>query len=54
MRPTMADVAQRAGTSVSTVSLVLNKKPGVSPEMRTAVLEAAKELRDASLDESGR
>jgi LacI family transcriptional regulator len=44
MRTTMADVAQRAGTSVSTVSLVLNNKPGVSPEMRVAVLEAAAEL----------
>ena len=44
MRATMADVAQRAGTSVSTVSLVLNDKPGVSPEMRKAVLDAATEL----------
>lgn len=44
MRATMADVAQRAGTSVSTVSLVLNNKPGVSPEMRRTVLQAVEEL----------
>jgi LacI family transcriptional regulator len=44
MRATMADVAQRAGTSVSTVSLVLNNKPGVSSEVRKAVLDAADEL----------
>jgi LacI family transcriptional regulator len=44
MRTTMADVAQRAGTSVSTVSLVLNNKPGVSSEVRQAVVEAAEEL----------
>jgi LacI family transcriptional regulator len=44
MRPTMADVAQRAGTSVSTVSLVLNNKPGVSSEVRKAVLDAAEEM----------
>lgn len=44
MRTTMADVAQQAGTSVSTVSLVLNNKPGVSPEVRQAVVEAAEEL----------
>jgi DNA-binding LacI/PurR family transcriptional regulator len=44
MRPTMSDVAERAGTSVSTVSLVLNNKLGVSPEVRQAVVEAAEEL----------
>jgi LacI family transcriptional regulator len=44
MRTTMADVAQRAGTSVSTVSLVLNHKPGVSDEVREVVIEAAEEL----------
>jgi LacI family transcriptional regulator len=44
MRPTMADVAQRAGVSTSTVSLVLNDKPGVSEQTRAAVLEIAQEL----------
>jgi LacI family transcriptional regulator len=44
MSPTMADVAQRAGVSTSTVSLVLNDKPGVSERTRAAVLEAAREL----------
>lgn len=44
MRVTMSDVAERAGTSVSTVSLVLNNRLGVSPEVRQAVVEAAGEL----------
>jgi LacI family transcriptional regulator len=44
MSPTMKDVARRAGVSKATVSLVLNKKPGVSPETRQAVLLAAEEL----------
>jgi DNA-binding LacI/PurR family transcriptional regulator len=42
--PTMAEVAERAGVSKSTVSLVLNDKPRVSPELRQAVLSAASEL----------
>jgi DNA-binding LacI/PurR family transcriptional regulator len=44
MPPTMADVAERAGVSKSTVSLVLNDKPTVSSELRKAVLKAASEL----------
>ena len=40
----MDDVALKAGVSKSTVSLVLNDKPGVSPEMKEAVLLAAEEL----------
>jgi LacI family transcriptional regulator len=40
----MADVAQRAGVSTSTVSLVLNDKPGVSEQTRTAVLEVVHEI----------
>jgi DNA-binding LacI/PurR family transcriptional regulator len=40
----MDDVAQRAGVSKATVSLVLNKKPGVSPGTRQAVLLAAERL----------
>jgi len=40
----MADVAQRAGVSTSTVSLVMNEKPGVSDQMRAAVLAIAQEL----------
>ena len=40
----MEDVAQRAGVSKATVSLVLNKKPGVSPETQQAVLLATEEL----------
>lgn len=44
MSSTMADVAERAGVSKSTVSLVLNDKPSVSAELRAAVLKAAAEL----------
>jgi DNA-binding LacI/PurR family transcriptional regulator len=44
MPTTMAEVARRAGVSKSTVSLVLNDRPTVSPELRQAVLQAASEL----------
>jgi DNA-binding LacI/PurR family transcriptional regulator len=43
-RPTMADVAEKAGVSTSTVSLVLNDKPGISPEVRIAVMQAVDDL----------
>lgn len=44
MRPTMTDVAKKAGVSIGTVSLVLNEKPGISAEVRTQVLQTAEEL----------
>ncbi len=44
MRPTMADVADLAGVSISTVSLVLNEKPGISSEVRASVRQAVEEL----------
>lgn len=44
IRPTMADVAEKAGVSTSTVSLVLNDKPGISPEVRIAVMQAVDDL----------
>jgi len=40
----MEDVAHLAGVSKTTVSLVLNRKPGISPETQQAVLRAAEEL----------
>jgi LacI family transcriptional regulator len=40
----MRDVAAAAGVSLSTVSLVINGKPGVSPDRREQVLKAVKEL----------
>lgn len=40
----MEDVARKAGVSKSTVSFVLNEKPGVSPETVDAVLRAARDL----------
>ena len=44
LRPTMANVAEKAGVSISTVSLVLNQKPGVSAEVREIVQDAIEEL----------
>src|SRR3954453_12069142 len=43
-RPTIYDVAQRAGVSKSLVSLVLQNAPQVSPKRRAAVLDAIAEL----------
>ena len=43
-RPTIFDVASRAGVSKSLVSLVLRGQPGVSEPRRKAVLRAAEEL----------
>jgi LacI family transcriptional regulator len=42
--PTVREIAEFAGVSISTVSLVLNDKPGVSDEMRRHVLESASHL----------
>jgi LacI family transcriptional regulator len=41
---TMADVARASNVSLSTVSLVLNQKPGIPHETRLKVLQAAKTL----------
>jgi DNA-binding LacI/PurR family transcriptional regulator len=43
--PTVSEIAEHAGVAKSTVSLVLNNKPGVSEEMRHRVLEAMGQLR---------
>jgi LacI family transcriptional regulator len=40
----ISDIARQSGVSVSTVSLVLNNKPGVSQETRSRVLGIASEL----------
>ena len=42
--PTMRDVAVASGVSLSTVSLVVNGKPGVSDDRRERVLKVIKEL----------
>jgi LacI family transcriptional regulator len=42
---TMRDVAAMAGVSLSTVSLVVNEKPGVSRDRRERVLQVIKELK---------
>lgn len=44
MPATIKDVAERAGFSSATVSLVLNGKPGISESTRVRVLQAATEL----------
>jgi DNA-binding LacI/PurR family transcriptional regulator len=43
-RPTMGDIAARAGVSKALVSLVFRNAPGASPETRARVLEAANQL----------
>ncbi|MFI1539216.1 LacI family DNA-binding transcriptional regulator [Streptomyces anandii] len=45
--PTMADVAERAGVSPSTVSRALRGLPSISSEVRARVEEAARELNFA-------
>lgn len=44
MRITIADIATAVGVSPTTVSLVLNNKPGASQELRDKILKKAKEL----------
>ena len=43
-KPTIADVALRAGVSKGLVSFALNDRPGVSPETRTRILTAAEDM----------
>ncbi|MCB7136814.1 LacI family DNA-binding transcriptional regulator [Cellulosimicrobium marinum] len=43
-RPTLATVAERAGVSVSTASLAFSGAGPITPETRTRVLDAAREL----------
>src|SRR4051812_38869635 len=43
-RPTIADVARRAGVSAAAVSFAVNDRPGVSAGTRERILAAAREL----------
>lgn len=43
-RPTITDIARRAGVSKGTVSFALNGRPGVAPSTRERILAAAAEL----------
>jgi DNA-binding LacI/PurR family transcriptional regulator len=43
-RPTIVDVARRAGVSKGAVSFALNDRPGLAPETRDRILAAAREL----------
>jgi DNA-binding LacI/PurR family transcriptional regulator len=43
-RPTIADVAQRAGVSRSSVSFALNNRPGLAEGTKARILAAAQEL----------
>lgn len=42
------EIAERAGVSKSTVSLVLNNKPGVSAHMRKSVMQAMHQLEESN------
>ncbi|MFI5935880.1 LacI family DNA-binding transcriptional regulator [Actinoplanes sp. NPDC051494] len=44
-RPTIADIARRAGVSPGAVSFALNGRPGVSEQTRARVVEVAREMR---------
>ena len=44
VKPTISDVAARAGVSKGAVSFALNGRSGVSPETRARILQAAQEL----------
>src|SRR5689334_24665510 len=43
-RPTIADIARRAGVSTGAVSYALNGQPGVSPATRQRILAIADEI----------
>lgn len=43
-RPTIADIAARAGVSSGAVSYALNNRPGVSQETRERILQVAREV----------
>jgi LacI family transcriptional regulator len=43
-KPKMKDIAELAGVSMATVSLVLNGKPGISDSTRQRVIDASREL----------
>jgi DNA-binding LacI/PurR family transcriptional regulator len=43
-RPTIADVAGRAGVSKTLVSFVFNDRPGVAPQTRELILQTAREM----------
>ena len=43
-RPTISDVARRAGVSKGAVSFALNDRPGVAPETRDRILAVAREM----------
>ncbi|HEY3867378.1 MAG TPA: LacI family DNA-binding transcriptional regulator [Actinocrinis sp.] len=43
-RPTIADIAQRAGVTKAAVSFALNDQPGVSPATRARILQIAQEI----------
>jgi len=44
VKPTISDVAARAGVSKGAVSFALNGRSGVSPETRARILRAAQKL----------
>ena len=45
MKPTIYDVAKKAGVGIGTVSRVINNSPQISPETKSRVLHTIRELR---------
>src|SRR6185369_17508011 len=43
-RPTIGEIAARAGVSIGAVSYALNGRPGVSPQTRKRILDIANEI----------
>lgn len=43
-RPTIADIAERAGVTKAAVSFALNNQPGVSSSTRQRILQIAREI----------
>src|SRR4051794_17777600 len=50
---TLSDIAHESNVSLSTVSLVLREKPGIPPETRERVLNAARALGYQPKNSSG-
>ena len=50
MRPKLTDVAKKAGVSKTTVSRVINNKPGVAAEKRKKIQKLLEESHQEQVD----